>query len=121
MEFENALHGYHTRLKELHFSAPSHSLHVIIDEFDSSLCKFDDEIMEDAQAIFGFIEAGEIEPELPESMEIENLLIEIRSRLAEFLDSMKDVTMWTGIRNECEDFFHVINKTIYLVKIAKKE
>ena len=34
-ELENKLHGYHTRLKELHFGAPSVSVHKIIDDFKS--------------------------------------------------------------------------------------
>ena len=59
-------------------------------------------------------------PELPKSLDIENLLIEIRSTLAEFLDDLGDVTMWTGIKSECENFFHQVNKTIYLIKIAKR-
>ena len=33
---ENKIHGYHTRLKELHYSAPSYSIHKIIDEFEGA-------------------------------------------------------------------------------------
>ena len=120
LSLENKIHGWHTRLKELHFSASIVSIHKIIDDFDSALCEWDDEIMEDSQAIFGFIEPGEISPELPKSLDIENLLIEIRSTLAEFLYNLGDVTMWTGIKSECENFFHQVNKTIYLIKIAKR-
>ena len=71
LSIENRLHGYHTRLKELHFSAPSYSLHKIIDEFDEKLQEFDDTIMEDAQSIFGVIQPGMIQPVLPEETEIE--------------------------------------------------
>ena len=70
LTIEGRLHGYHTRLKELHYSAPSYSLHKIIDEFDSELQEFDDTIMEDAQSVFGFIEPGMINPVLPEETEI---------------------------------------------------
>lgn len=121
LEFENFLHGCHTRLKELHFSAQTISFHRIIEDFDNSLSDFDDNIMEDSQSIFGFIEPGEINPTLPEAKDIENLLIEIRNRLAEFEDYMDNATMWTGVKNCCDDFWHTINKTIYLIKIAKKE
>ncbi len=119
LDFENRIHGFHTRLKELHFSAPSISIHKIIDDFDSELLEFDDEVMEDSQSIFGFIEPGQIQPVLPESLEIEELLVEIRGALADFLDKMGDSATWTGVRNEVEDFWHTLNKTIYLIKIAK--
>lgn len=119
LNIENRLHGYHTRLKELHFSAESYSLHKIIDEFDGELCKFDDNIMEDAQSIFGIINPGEINPVLPEETEIEALLRSIRAMLAEIKDNCQE-KLFTGIINEIDDFWHTINKTIYLIQIAKK-
>lgn len=121
IELENKLHGYHTRLKELHFNAPSISLHKIIDEFDSDLQEFDDNIMEDAQSIFGFIEPGELSPILPEAIEIEALLVEIKTTLIEFYQDFGDAVMWIGVKSEFENFIHGLCKTIYLVKIAKKE
>ena len=35
LDLENKFHGIHTRLKELHFSAPSMSIHKLIDDFDN--------------------------------------------------------------------------------------
>ena len=116
---EGKLHGYHTRLKELHFSAASYDLHKIIDDFDSELLEFDDEIMEDAQSLFGTIEVGEIKPVLPEETEIEELLQAIRGALADAKVKMKG-NLYTGIISEIDNFWHVVNKTIYLVQIAKK-
>ena len=120
LNLENKIHGYHTRLKELHFSAPSVSLHKIIDDFDGALLKFDDELMEEAQALFGFIQPGDIQPVLPEAIEIEDLLQEIRGALASFLGSIEESRMFTGIKSEVEGFWHTLNKTIYLVQITKK-
>lgn len=34
LNLENQFHGIHTRLKELHFSAPTMSIHKLIDDFD---------------------------------------------------------------------------------------
>lgn len=119
LNLEGKLHGYHTRLKELHFSAKSYSLHKIIDDFDSALLEFDDEIMEDAQSLFGIIEVGEIKPVLPEETEIEELLQAIRGTLADAKTKLKG-NLYTGIHNEIDDFWHTVNKTIYLVQIAKK-
>lgn len=121
INLENKLHGFHTRLKELHFNAPSISIHKIIDEFDEELCSFDDSIMEDSQSIFGFIEPGDLNPELPESIEIEDLLVEIKQVILDFYKTLGDAVMWIGVKSEVENFIHTLCKTIYLIKIAKKE
>lgn len=120
LAIEGRLHGYHTRLKELHFSAPTMSLHKVIDDFDSALQEFDDTIMEDAQSIFGFIEPGMINPVLPEETEIEALLRSIRAMLADMKDNLQE-KLYTGIINTVDDFWSELNKTIYLVMICKKE
>lgn len=117
LSIEARLHGYHTRLKELHFSAPSLSLHKIIDDFDEELQEFDDTIMEDAQSIFGIIQPGMIQPVLPEEMDIDSLLRGIRGMLAEMKDNLQE-KLYTGIINTVDEFWSTINKTIYLVTIA---
>lgn len=119
MSVENKIHGWRTRLKELHFSAPSYSLHKIIDDFVEELDEWDDSIMEDGQAIFGFIEPGDIQPVLPRATNILDLLGEIRATLADMKETLTE-TMYTGIINENDDFWHTVNKTIYLSKIAQK-
>lgn len=119
LSLEGKLHGYHTRLKELHFSAKSYSMHKIIDDFDEELLEFDDELMEDAQALHGIIEVGEIKPELPEETEIENLLQAIRGILADSKEKLKG-KLYTGMISTIDEFWHVVNKTIYLVQIEKR-
>lgn len=119
VNLENKLHGYHTRLKELHYSAPSYSIHEIIDKFDEELLEFDDSIMEDAQSIFGQIEPGDLNPILPRETEIEALLGAIRADLADMKDKLSE-KLYTGIINEVDDFWHTVNQTIYLIQIAKK-
>lgn len=119
VNLENKLHGYHTRLKELHYSAPSNSIHEIIDKFDEELLEFEDSIMEDAQCIFGQIEPGDLDPILPRETEIEALLGAIRADLADMKDKLSE-KLYTGIINEVDDFWHTVNKTIYLIHIAKK-
>lgn len=119
LSLEGKFHGYHTRLKELHFSAASYDIHKIIDEFDGDFLEFDDNFMEDAQSLFGTIEVGQIKPVLPEELEIEELLQAIRGTLADAKSKLKG-NLYTGIHNLIDDFWHTINKTIYLVQIAKK-
>ena len=121
LDLENKFHGIHTRLKELHFSASSYSLHKLVDDFDSEFQEFDDAVMENAQALWGFIKPGDLNPILPESMEFLELLSEIRGLLIMTKKAAKDNEMlWVGIINRVDDFIEVINKYIYLAQIIAK-
>ena len=118
---EGKLQGYHTRLKELHFSASSYDLHKLTDEFDEALLEFDDKLMENLQPLpdLGFIKVGEIHPELPDDVEFENLLVSIRGLLADFKRQTEEV-MFSGANSIVDEFFATVNKYIYLVKIVKQ-
>lgn len=106
--------GYHTRIKELHWTVvPNLGLHKQIDEFDSDLLEFTDEIAEDAQCMFGLVVPGEINPILPEETDFGSLLRGIRILLAGLKDQMTD-KCWTGIVNCIDEFWHIVNKNLYL-------
>lgn len=121
ISLENKLQGFHTRVKELHFSASSYSLHTVIDDFDESFLKFEDEIMENMQALFEVIKPGELSPELPGAMDFKTLLEDLRGVLVNVKKDIDDGMMYTGIINIIDDFFATINKYIYLVSIINKE
>lgn len=117
----NILEGYKTRLKELHWSAPSHSIHLITDEFSSELDKFEDGIMENAIVSIDFIYPGDLNPKLPTVENFETLLEDLRGVLADIKRKAGDSIMWTGIINQVDDFFQTINKYIYLVRVCQHE
>ena len=121
ISLENKLHGFHTRTKELHFSASSYSLHSVIDEFDESLLKFEDEVMENMQALFEVIKPGELNPELPGALDFKTLLEDLRGVLVNIKKELDNGMMYTGIINIIDDFFANVNKYIYLVNIINKE
>ena len=119
LDLENKFHGIHTRLKELHFSAPTLSLHKLIDDFDSEFQEFDDAVMENSQALWGFIQPGDLNPVLPESMEFLEILSEIKGLLVMIKKESKDNEMlWAGIINRVDDFIESVNKYIYLTYIC---
>lgn len=120
LNFENRIQGYRTRVKELHFAADRRSVHIILDDFDKELREFEDEIMEDAQAIHGQYVPGEINPVLPKSLEASSLLREIRADLINMKEFFESQPMYTGCLNVLEDFFHSVNKTIYLLRLGKE-
>lgn len=121
LNLENQFYGIHTRLKELHFSAPTMSIHKLIDDFDGEFQDFDDALMENAQALWGFIQPGTLSPILPEALEFENLLVDIRGLLTGIKREAGDDLMWSGIINRTDDFFETVNKYIYLIKICKHD
>lgn len=119
INLENQLRGMSTRLKELHFSASSITIHKLIDEFDSEFLSFEDEIMENAQALWGTIKPGDLEPIFPESMEFPELLEEIRGILAGIKKESENNMMWTGIINVVDGFWATVNKYVYLISLEK--
>lgn len=118
LEFENRIQGYKTRVKELHFAAKKRSLHVIMDDFSKWLGDFEDSVMEDAQAIHGQYKVGELNPVLPKGMTEDDILREIRADLVNMKEFFESQPMYTGCLNELEDFFHLVNKAIYLVRLS---
>lgn len=121
LNFENRLQGYRTRVKELHFSAKKHSIHVILDDFSNELAEYEDEIMEEAQAIHGQYTPGELNPVLPKSLDAESLMKEIRADLANMREFFQKELMYIGLQSETESFFHIVNKTLYLIKLSLGE
>lgn len=121
LEVENKLHGFHTRLKELHYSSPSFNIHKLTDSFDEELQEFDDAIMENSQALWGFIYPGDLDPELPDAMNFSDLLIDIRGLLIGIKKEAGDDLMWSGIINRVDDFIETVNSYIYQLKIATGE
>ncbi len=117
LNLENQLRGISTRLKELHFSASSITIHKLIDEFDSEFLEFEDEIMENSQALWGTIKPGELEPILPEGTTFLKLLEEIRGILAGIKKEAGDSMMWTGIINIVDGFWSTVNKYVYLINL----
>lgn len=121
LDVENKLHGFHTRIKEIHYSSPSFNIHKLTDSFDSELGEFDDAIMENAQALWGFIQPGDLDPELPEAIDFLGVLQDIRGLLVSIKKEAGDNLMWSGIINRVDDFFEIVNSYIYQVKIAMGE
>ena len=120
LNLENKLQGCGTRLKELHWDASSLSIHKLVDEFTAEFREFEDNLMENAQAIFGFVEVGSLNPILPEAKNFLELLEDVRGMLVTIKKEAKDSMMWSGIINIVDDFFATVNKYIYLANITKR-
>ena len=121
VNIENRVQGIKTRLQELHWSAPSISIHKLIDEFQGELDEFNDTMIEYLMPIHGFIQPGELSGILPEETEFESILESIRGILVSIKKEVADKMMYSGLVSLVDDFFLTVNKNIYLVKLGKHE
>lgn len=119
VEIENRVQGYGTRLKELHWSAPSISIHKLIDDFCDEFASFNDTMIEYLIPLHGTIRPGELNPVLPVELEFESLLESIRGMLSQIKKQIGDSMMYSGISSLVDDFYITVNKNIYLTQIGK--
>lgn len=111
----NRIEGYKTRLKELHWEAPTHAAHVIIDKLSDDLSKYQDAIAEDYQGEFGDFKIGTLKPQLPGAVDTKSLIREIREDIAKLTD-FDDEMIYAGIRSISEEFIHKLNVYLYLIR-----
>lgn len=116
----NKLEGHKTRLKELHWSSPSRSFHVIIDEFSSEIAEFEDALAENSIALLDFVFPGDLNPVLPQEKDFESELEAIRAILSGIKADCSE-TYWSGVVNLVDDFWTTVNKYIYLAKITSHQ
>ena len=120
LDIINKLEGHKTRLKELHWSSPSHSFHIIIDEFSDHISEFEDNFVENSIALLDFVYPGELNPVLPEETDFESELEAIRGILSSIKTECED-KLWSGVINLVDDFWTTVNRYIYLAKISSHQ
>ena len=115
IEMLNYLNGYHILLKELHWSATHHALHILTDEIDEEVLKAEDEISECVMGIldtrFGI---GDLKTMLPSAKTLDALLKEMKTDLIEFKNFVGDDAEYAGLQNILDDYMQNINKWNYL-------
>ena len=114
LNFLSALEGYHSTLKMLHWSTERHSEHVLTDDIDSSVLKYEDKISEVAMGAldtrFGI---GDLKCMLPQSKDLKSILKELRADVNDFRDTAEEKGM-NGLVNILDDFTEDIDTWEYL-------
>lgn len=114
LNFLSALEGYHSTLKMLHWSTERHSEHVLTDDIDSSVLKYEDKISEVAMGAldtrFGI---GDLKCMLPQSKDLKSVLKELRADINDFRDTAEEKGM-NGLVNILDDFTEDIDTWEYL-------
>ena len=114
LNFLSALEGYHSTLKMLHWSTERHSEHVLTDDIDSSVLKYEDKISEVAMGAldtrFGI---GDLKCMLPQSKDLKSVLKELRADVNDFRGTAEEKGM-NGLVNILDDFTEDIDTWEYL-------
>ena len=114
LNFLSAVEGYHSTLKMLHWSTERHSEHVLTDDIDSSVLKYEDKISEVAMGAldtrFGI---GDLKCMLPQSKDLKSVLKELRADVNDFRDTAEEKGM-NGLVNILDDFTEDIDTWEYL-------
>ena len=115
IELLSSIEGYHQCLKELHWSATHHSLHILTDEIDGEALKVEDAI---AECVMGILDIkfgiGDLKTLLPEAKTLDALLKEMRKDLVAYKEAIGDDAEVAGLHNILDDYMQNINKWNYL-------
>ena len=118
-DFLSTLEGYHQMLKMLHWSATSHAQHVLIDDIDSDVLKYEDDI---AECVMGILDTrfgvGDLKTLIPEAKALDGVLKEMKKDLIEFKSKVGDSADVAGLVNILDDFMQSINKWNYLKTLS---
>lgn len=110
----NKINGYKTRIKELHWYAPTMSSHELCDKVADSLSAFEDSIAEEMQTIAGqTVKPGEITCELPKAVTLKEFLAELLKDVYEYYNTLSD-PKYVGTKSVVESFIHDVNVFDYL-------
>ena len=118
-DFLSTLEGYHQMLKMLHWSATSHAQHVLIDDIDGDVLKYEDDI---AECVMGILETrfgvGDLKTLIPEAKALDGVLKEMKKDLIEFKSKVGDSADVAGLVNILDDFMRSVNKWNYLKTLS---
>lgn len=117
--FLSSLEGYHQTLKMLHWSAPSHSLHLLFDDMDKNVLELEDDLAERAMGLlntkFGI---GDLKSMLPNGKNIDSVLSEMEKDTIKLKEIVADDPKYGGIVTMLDDFLGDINKWNYLKTLS---
>jgi hypothetical protein len=115
LEYVKRLEGYRIRIREMHWSAKTHSLHILADSLLEDLESYEDSIAEDFMGLVGYrIQVGAVVPKLPKATEIKALIDEVINDSLVLKSKIENLPAWTGMVNLIDDCVHMLNKSKYL-------
>lgn len=118
LSYINALEGYKTKFKNLHWSAEHDALHLRVDEFSYALGSYQDAVSEDIQGTLGVFSPSELkgtEISTNDAMGTIKLLLKDTLAFRRKVDGKED---YYGLVGVIDDFLHTLKKYIYLFRMC---
>lgn len=114
----NALEGYKTKFKNLHWSADNDALHLRVDEFSGALSAYQDAVSEDIQGTIGAFSPSELKgTEIATTDAMSTIKLLLRDTLS-FRKRVNGNEEHYGLVSVMDDFLHTIKKYIYLFRMC---
>ena len=111
--FLSSLEGYHQALKMLHWGTFNKSEHLLTDDIDQNILKYEDRIAECIMGCFNVRLNNGLKALLPKSEGLINILNEMETDVIKF-ENKEYISSHNGLINILDEFIEDINKWKYL-------
>ena len=118
IEFICKLEGWKTTCNNLHWAAPTRSIHIYLDDLLVVLSTYQDALAEGYMGILGQMNPNIIKSIPSNKMDALSFIDEVKDGTLKFYDNIPASTIYKGITSECETFIQQINKYKYLFDLC---
>lgn len=119
--FINRLEGWKTKCKNLHWSATRKNIHEYLDEFLDIIAEYQDSLAEEAMGIYGKVLPNMIVGISSMTETPKDFIGEVKRITIDFYKNLSKDDIHAGVRSECENFIHNVNKYTYLFSLGDWE
>lgn len=111
-----SLEGHKIRIREIHWSTPKHSEHVLTDDIIKELDSFEDSIAEQVMGLNDFrISVAEISNVVfPDASQLKEVLSSLLNTILKFKTTIEKDPKFSGVISLIDDFVGNISKYLYL-------
>ena len=115
LEYIRVVEGVRVRLKEIHWSTKSSTIHQLTDGLTAMIMSFEDEITEAFMGVCGFkVKVGQIVPIIPEASEHDDIIDYLSMQTLGIIKVLINDYRFLGVTHKLEDLYFELNKFRYL-------
>lgn len=115
LKYIRILEGTRVRVKEIHWSAKSSTVHMLMDSLSAFIMSYEDAIAESFMGVCGFrIKVGQVVPEIPEISDHEDIVEYLSIQTMGLLRLLVQDPKYIGLTKKLEDMYCELNKFTYL-------
>lgn len=115
LKYIRILEGVRIRVKELHWSTKSSTVHQLMDSVSCMIMGYEDIIAEAFMGICGFkLKVGQVVPDIPEISDHVEIIEYLSTQTLNLLRMIMSDVRYIGISHKLEDMYCELNKFAYL-------